>query len=200
MIAEDGAFFAHKGFLLEPFKKSIVVNLKAGRFVRGASTISMQLVKNLYLRRYKTIARKLEEILITWLIEENRLISKERMLEIYLNIIEWGPGVHGAQEAARYYFAKDAGDLTLAESIFMSAVIPRPKRFMYFFDEYQRLRSWLQHYYADVSAKMLRRGWIAQADVDALLPEVTLTGPARLLLKPVPVPDEEPPDFDLFDL
>jgi hypothetical protein len=200
MIAEDGAFFAHKGFLLEPFKKSIAVNLKAGRFVRGASTISMQLVKNLYLRRYKTIARKLEEILITWLIEENRLISKERMLEIYLNIIEWGPGVYGAQEAARYYFAKDAGDLTLGEAIFMSAVIPRPKRFMYFFDEYQRLRSWLPRYYADVSAKMLRREWITQADVDALAPEVALTGPARLLLKPIPVPDEEPPEFDLFDL
>ncbi len=76
MISEDGAFFSHGGFLLEPFKNSIVTNLRAGRFVRGASTISMQLVKNLYLRRHKTIARKLEELLITWLIEANRLVSK----------------------------------------------------------------------------------------------------------------------------
>lgn len=183
MISEDGAFFSHRGFLLEPFKNSIVANLRAGRFVRGASTISMQLVKNLFLRRHKTIARKLEELLITWLIEENRLVSKERMLETYLNIIEWGPGVYGARPAARYYFAKDVGELTLAESIFLAAIVPRPKRFMGFFGDDQRLRPWLAHYYADVSRKMLARGWISQFDFDTLLPEVTLTGPARLLLK-----------------
>jgi hypothetical protein len=199
MISEDGAFFSHKGFLLEPFKNSIVTNLRAGRFVRGASTISMQLVKNLYLRRHKTIARKLEELLITWLIEENRLVSKGRMLETYLNIIEWGPGVYGAEEAARFYFAKDVEELTLAESIFMAAVIPRPKRFMGFFGDDQRLRPWLERYYADVSEKMLARGWISQFDYDTLIPAVELRGPALLLLKsaeavplePLGIPEEE---------
>ena len=194
LISEDGAFFSHRGFLLEPFKSSIAANLKAGRFVRGASTISMQLVKNLYLRRHKTIARKLEELLITWLIEENRLVSKERMLETYLNIIEWGPNVYGAREATRFYFAKEPTALTLAEAIFMAAIIPRPKRFMGFFDPDQQLRSWLARYYADVAHKMLARNWISQLDCDTLRPVVTLTGPARLLLKgstiePV-VPDE----------
>lgn len=183
MISEDGAFFSHNGFLLEPFKSSIVANLRAGRFVRGASTISMQLVKNLYLRRHKTIARKLEELLITWLIEANRLVAKERMLETYLNIIEWGPGVYGAREAARFYFAKDVGELTLAEAIFLAAIVPRPKRFMGFFGDDGRLRPWLRGYYADVSRKMLARGWISAFDYDTLLPEVTLSGPARLLLK-----------------
>ena len=134
MISEDGAFFRHHGFLLEPFKDSIAANLREKRFVRGASTISMQLVKNLYLKRQKTIARKLEEMIITWLIEENRLVSKERMFEIYLNIIEWGPQVYGAQEAARFYFDKDVADLTLAEAIFMASIIPQPKRFMDSFD------------------------------------------------------------------
>ncbi len=200
MISEDGAFFSHRGFLLEPFKNSIVANLRAGRFVRGASTISMQLVKNLYLRRHKTIARKLEELLITWLIEENRLVSKERMLETYLNIIEWGPGIYGAQEAARFYFDKDVEELTLAEAIFMAAIIPRPKRFMGFFDDEQRLRPWLQRYYADVSRKMLARGWISQFDFDTLLPEVTLTGPARLLLKGAEAVPPEPPDMELPEL
>ena len=190
MISEDGAFFSHGGFLLEPFKNSIVVNLRAGRFVRGASTISMQLVKNLYLRRHKTIARKLEELLITWLIEANRLVSKERMLETYLNIIEWGPDVYGAQEAARFYFAKDVEELTLAEAVFMAAIVPRPKRFMALFGDDQRLRPWLQRYYADVARKMLARGWISQLDHDSLLPEVTLTGPARSLLKGAGVKDE----------
>ncbi len=190
MISEDGAFFSHGGFLLEPFKNSIVVNLRAGRFVRGASTISMQLVKNLYLRRHKTIARKLEELLITWLIEANRLVSKERMLETYLNIIEWGPDVYGAQEAARFYFAKDVEELTLAEAVFMAAIIPRPKRFMALFGDDQHLRPWLQRYYADVSRKMLARGWISQLDHDSLLPDVILTGPARLLLKGAEVEEE----------
>ncbi len=197
MISEDGAFFSHSGFLLEPFKNSIVANLKAGRFVRGASTISMQLVKNLYLRRHKTIARKLEELLLTWLIEANRLVSKERMLEIYLNIIEWGPGVYGAREAARFYFAKEVGELTLAEAIFLAAIVPRPKRFMGFFGDDNRLRPWLQGYYADVSRKMLARGWINPFDYDTLLADVTLTGPARMLLKNAPAEPFAPEEVQL---
>ena len=191
MISEDGAFFRHRGFLLEPFKDSIAANLREKRFARGASTISMQLVKNLFLKRQKTIARKAEEMIITWLIEENRLVSKPRMLEIYMNIIEWGPQIYGAQEAARFYFDKDVADLTLAEAIFMASIIPQPKRFMASFDADQRLRPGLQAYYADVSAKMLQKGWIDQRDVDALIPDVRLQGPARLLLKGHEVgPDE----------
>jgi len=192
MISEDGAFFRHHGFVLEPFRDSIAANLREKRFARGASTISMQLVKNLYLKRQKTIARKLEEMIITWLIEENRLVSKERMLEIYLNIIEWGPQVYGAQEAARFYFDKDVADLTLSEAIFMASIIPQPKRFMASFDEEQRLRPGLQAYYADVSAKMLQRGWIDQRDFDTLISDVRLRGPARLLLKGTEIRPEEP--------
>ncbi len=183
LISEDGAFFAHRGFLLEHFKRSIAVDLKERRFVRGASTISMQLVKNLYLTRQKTVARKLEEMIITWLIEENRLIAKERMYEIYLNIIEWGPGIHGAQEAARFYFDKDVADLTLAEAIFMASIIPRPNRFMYSFDENGQLRPWVKAYYGDVSRKMLKREMIGQEDLDTLIPDIRLKGPARLLLE-----------------
>jgi membrane peptidoglycan carboxypeptidase len=143
----------------------------------------MQLVKNLYLKRQKTIARKLEEMLITWLIEENRLVAKERMYEIYLNIIEWGPLVFGATEAARFYFDKEVEKLTLAEAIFMASIIPRPKKFMYSFDQDQHLREWLQAYYRDVSYKMLQRKMISQQDYDLLLPDIRLKGPARLLLK-----------------
>lgn len=190
LISEDGAFFGHKGLLLEPFRQSIAANLKEKRFVRGASTISMQLVKNLYLKRQKTIARKLEEMIITWLIEENRLVAKERMYEIYLNIIEWGPRVNGAQGAARFYFDKDAADLTLAEAIFMASIIPRPSHFMYSFDRDQRLRESLKAYYGDVSYKMLHKGMISQQDFDTLIPDIRLKGPARFLLKS----DESAPD------
>ncbi len=192
LISEDGAFFGHSGFLLEHFKKSIAADLKEKRFVRGASTISMQLVKNLYLTRQKTVARKLEEMIITWLIEENRLISKERMFEIYLNIIEWGPGINGAQGAARFYFDTDAENLTLAEAIFMASIIPRPNRFMYSFEEDLSLRPWLKAYYGDVSRKMLRREMIGQGDFDTLVPEIRLIGPARLLLKDVGGASDDP--------
>jgi hypothetical protein len=183
LISEDGAFFGHHGFLLGPIKESIAANIREKRFVRGASTISMQLIKNLYLKKDKTIVRKLEEVLITWLIEEKRLLTKERMYEIYLNIIEWGPLVYGAAEAARYYFDKDVSKLTLAEAMFMASIIPRPKKFMYSFDQDQHLRPWLQAYYGDVSYKMLKREMISQQDYDALLPDIRLKGPARFLLK-----------------
>lgn len=143
----------------------------------------MQLVKNLFLNSRKTIARKLEERIITWLIEENRLVPKERMYEIYLNIIEWGPLVYGAQEAARFYFDKKVADLTLAEAIFMASIVPRPKLFMYSFDPDQRLRPWLEAYYRDVSFKMLKREMISQQDYDSLIPDVRLKVPARFLLK-----------------
>jgi hypothetical protein len=183
LISEDGAFFEHKGFLLEHIKKSIAVNLKERRFVRGASTITMQLVKNLYLERQKTIDRKLEEMIITWLIEENRLVTKERIYEIYLNVIEWGPGMNGAQEAARFYFQKDAEDLTLAEAIFMASIIPRPNHFMYSFDGEQRPRPWLKAYYSDVSYKMLKREMISRQDFDTLISDIRLNGPARFMLE-----------------
>src|SRR5690606_32925578 len=89
LTSEDAAFFKHKGFHEEAFRQSIATNIKAKKFARGGSTISMQLVKNVFLTRKKTIARKAEEALIVWLIENNKLVSKTRMFEVYLNIIEW---------------------------------------------------------------------------------------------------------------
>jgi len=126
--SEDGGFFYHNGFLPESIREALIVNIKDKKFRRGGSTISMQLVKNLFLSRSKTLSRKVEEMLIVWLIEKNRLISKERMFEIYLNIIEWGPGIYGIAEASRFYFHKEPINLTINESIFLASIIPAPKR------------------------------------------------------------------------
>ena len=131
----------------------------------------MQLVKNLYLKQYKTVARKVEEMIITWLIEENRLIPKERMYEIYLNIIEWGPGIYGAEEASRFYFNKGASELSLSEAIYLACIVPRPKKFFYLFDQEQHLRPWLQAYYRIIHSKMVR-GMIDQQEQDLLVPGV----------------------------
>lgn len=107
----------------------MVYDLKERRFARGGSTISMQLVKNVFLNRRKNIARKLEEALIVWLIEQNRLTSKERMFEVYLNIAEWGPGVYGLLEASEFYFGKRPSQLTLEECIYLASIIPKPKHY-----------------------------------------------------------------------
>ena len=105
------------------------------------------------------------------------------MYEVYLNIIEWGPMVYGANEAAHFYFNKDASRLSLAESIFMASIIPRPKYFKYSFDENEQLRDYLQNFYSIISAKMLKKGQITQQDFDNLQPSVDLKGPAKLMLK-----------------
>lgn len=127
LTSEDYTFFTHKGFNEKAFRVSIATNFKEKSFKRGASTVSMQLVKNAFLNRNKTLSRKIEEILIVWLIENEHLVPKERMYEVYLNIIEWGRNIYGIGEAARYYFAKSPADLNLGESIFLAFVVPRPK-------------------------------------------------------------------------
>ncbi|MDK2909468.1 MAG: hypothetical protein PWR20_1035 [Bacteroidales bacterium] len=108
LTSEDGGFFQHNGFLPDTFRDAMVANLKASRFVRGGSTISMQLVKNVFRNRHKTITRKLEEALIVWLIENERITTKDRMFEVYFNIIEWGPLIYGISEASRVLFQQKA--------------------------------------------------------------------------------------------
>ncbi len=191
LTSEDGGFYLHRGFLADAFRESIITNIKERRFARGGSTISMQLVKNVFLSRNKTVARKMEEALLVWLLENQGISTKERMFEVYLNIIEWGPLVYGAGEAAHYYFAKEPSKLTLAEAIFMASVIPRPKWFRYSFDADGHLREHMSAYYGLVSRKMAAKGWITQQEADALVPDVELKGPARLLLKQA---DSLPPD------
>jgi len=183
LTSEDGGFYQHRGFLPDAFRESVITNIRERRFARGGSTISMQLVKNVFLSRNKTIARKLEEALIVWLIENQGLSTKDRMFEVYLNIIEWGPMIYGVNEAAHYYFSKDASRLTLAEAIFMASVIPRPKWFKYSFDENGHLRESLAGFYRLLSEKMLGKGWITSRDAEKLVPDVELKGPAKLLLK-----------------
>jgi membrane peptidoglycan carboxypeptidase len=183
MTSEDGAFYLHRGFLPDAFRESMIQNIKERRFARGGSTISMQLIKNLFLSRNKTIARKIEEALIVWLIENNNLTTKERMMEIYLNIIEWGPMIYGANEASRFYFNKDVSRIGLAEAIFMASIIPRPKSFRYQFDEQGQLRESAKEFFRLVAGKMAGKGWITSGEAEKLIPEVTLKGPARAMLK-----------------
>lgn len=125
VVAEDGTFWSHSGFDWFEFKESVERNLKEGRAARGASTITQQLVKNLYLSSSKNPVRKLREWVLTWWMEQR--LSKSRILELYLNVIEWGPGVYGAEAASETYFQKDVSDLTREEAVRLAAIIPSPR-------------------------------------------------------------------------
>ena len=167
LTSEDYNFFTHKGFNEKAFRVSIATNYKAGSFKRGASTVSMQLVKNTFLNRNKTLSRKVEEILIVWLMENQRLVSKERMYEVYLNIIEWGKNVYGIGEAARYYFDKTPAELNLGESIFLAFVIPSPKKALNYFqpDGSLQVRN-VRGYFKIIGRIMAKRG-LTQPDSGA---------------------------------
>lgn len=122
---EDAGFFSHSGFAVYAIRDAVVRNMREGRYVQGASTISMQLTKNLLLHREKTIARKLQEVLLTWWIES--ALQKERILELYLNVIEYAPNVYGIVGGAEHYFGRSPAELTVAESAFLACVLPGPK-------------------------------------------------------------------------
>jgi len=125
VASEDANFIEHEGFDWEALQKAYEKNLRKGKVVAGGSTISQQLAKNLFLSGRRSIFRKLQEAFITVMIET--VMSKRRILEIYLNIIEWGNGVFGAEAAARYYFKKSAADLNAWEAAKLAAMVPNPR-------------------------------------------------------------------------
>lgn len=179
LTSEDPSFFSHRGFINEAFKQSIIKNIRTKKFARGASTISMQLIKNVFLTREKTLSRKLEEILLTYILENNRIASKERMLEVYFNVIEWGPDVYGIGEAASYYFGKSPSQLTLDECIFLASIIPRPKAFMWQFNDDGNLKGYAEKHNDYIKKLMLRRGLLNPEDTLAQSGKVNITGRAR---------------------
>jgi hypothetical protein len=125
LTTEDGGFHRHHGFDQEAIKNSIRENLRKRRFVRGASTISMQLAKNLYLDRGKHLSRKLQEAILTMYLEQE--LTKEQLLELYLNVVEFGPMVYGIGPAARHYFNAVPSELSLSQSLYISSIMPNPK-------------------------------------------------------------------------
>lgn len=179
LTSEDPSFFSHRGFITEAFRQSIIQNIKTKKFSRGASTISMQLVKNVFLTREKTLSRKLEEILLVYILENNHIAGKERMLEVYFNIIEWGPDVYGIGEASRYYFDKHPSQLTLDECVYLASIIPRPKAFMWQFNDEGSLKPYAQKHNNYIKDLMLRRGLLSSEDTIAQNGYINITGRAR---------------------
>ena len=128
VAAEDAKFMDHEGFDWQAISKAIEKNEKQGKIVAGASTISQQLAKNLFLSGQRSWLRKGEEAVITWMLET--AMPKRRILELYLNFAEWGEGVFGAQAAARYHFGTSAGKLTPEQAAYLAAILPSPRKYV----------------------------------------------------------------------
>ena len=126
MTTEDNGFFKHRGWVSSQFASALRKNLQRGGFRLGASLITMQMTKNVLLTREKTLSRKLQELFLVWYIEQN--LSKERILELYFNAIEFGPRIYGIGAATRHYFGKRPSELTPLEAAFFSSILPSPKR------------------------------------------------------------------------
>jgi len=187
LTTEDPSFFSHRGFINEAFKQSILKNIRTKKFSRGASTISMQLIKNVFLTREKTLSRKLEEILLVYILENNRIASKERMLEVYFNIIEWGPNVYGIGEASHFYFQKSPSALNVDECLYLATIIPKPRKFMYQFNDQGNLKDYAVKNQKFLKNLMFRRGLLIPEDTIGQLP-VYISGNARSLIK-IKAPD-----------
>jgi len=127
ILSEDASFYQHRGFDWEGLKEALERNVDRGELRRGGSTITQQLAKNLYLSPAKTLLRKGQEAFLTWELE--RRLSKKRILELYLNVAEWGQGVFGAEAAARHHFGKSASDVSPAEAALLAALLPSPRRY-----------------------------------------------------------------------
>jgi monofunctional biosynthetic peptidoglycan transglycosylase len=126
VAAEDQKFFGHEGVDWDAVKQSVEANRKAGRFARGGSTITQQLAKNLFFSTRKSLARKARELVAAYWLEQE--LSKARILELYLNVIEWGDGIYGVEAAARHYYGKTAATLDEREAAGLVAMIPNPRR------------------------------------------------------------------------
>ena len=127
LIAEDDKFWKHEGFDYDSIQKAIEKDIQKRKYKFGGSTISQQLAKNLYLSPVKSLWRKTLEAVLTWKLERN--LSKRRILELYLNVVEWGEGIFGAEAAARHYFGKASADLSPLEAARLAAVLPNPRKF-----------------------------------------------------------------------
>ena len=163
MTTEDSRFFDHRGFIGREFRSALARDLREQRFALGASSITMQMVKNVLLTHEKTLARKLQELFLTWYVEQN--LPKERILEIYLNVIEFGPGIYGIGPAARHYFGKPPRDLGPREAAFLSSILPSPKRRYVHYCRGVPTPKW-ERYLDRILRRMHERGRLSAAEVE----------------------------------
>jgi len=160
VVSEDSLFFRHKGLDYKAMKEALKKDIEEGKFARGGSTITQQTAKNLYLTREKTISRKMKEIFIAKALE--RKLSKRRILELYLNVVEQGPMIYGVGASSRFYFGKNVSELNPAETAFLASMLPGPK----VYNPYKNLSKVLRRSKI-ILKRMARGGFISASDYEA---------------------------------
>ena len=175
--AEDGGFFGHAGFDFDELRNAFAQGAEKGRVVRGGSTISQQLAKNLFLGPERTFARKVREAVVTVGLEAS--LPKRRLMEIYLNVAEWGPGLWGIGPAARHWFGKDARALTPKEAAFLASVIPNPVRYHAMFERGATTEGWDERV-RGLLFKMAQQGSLSDAELAGALVEPVVFASAPL--------------------
>jgi monofunctional biosynthetic peptidoglycan transglycosylase len=188
IAAEDASFYLHKGLDYQAIREALVYDLQQKRLARGASTIPQQLAKNLFLSRDKSILRKLRELVLT--VQMEKLLSKDRILELYLNVVELGPLVYGVGQGALYHFDRSAEWLTPAQSAMLASILPGPR--VAFNPEKRPER--VRQRAARLLGLLGVRNILDDDEIDAALNELEYLGGPRLELTP---PEE--PIFDLFE-
>jgi monofunctional biosynthetic peptidoglycan transglycosylase len=165
IVAEDAKFFTHTGIDIKAIKNAITYDLEKKRFARGASTITQQVAKNVFLTREKSVSRKIEEIVLALRME--RILTKGRILELYLNVVELGPMIHGIGQGAQYYFDKPAGKLSPRECAFLASMLPGPQ---VAYNPYLHLSKVMKR--SDMILRLLRdRGVLSEEEYRAALAE-----------------------------
>jgi monofunctional biosynthetic peptidoglycan transglycosylase len=174
ILAEDGNFYKHEGIDVKAIKQAIKYDLEKKSMAKGASTITQQVAKNIYLSREKTITRKLKEVYLAWRMEQE--LTKGRILELYLNVVELGPMVYGIGHGSRYYFGKPPSELTPRECAFLAAMLPGPR---VAYNPYRNLGKVLRR--SDMILRSLRSGGVISGDEyqAALAQEPNISGLQR---------------------
>lgn len=165
VLSEDWAFYQHNGFDFQQLWDSFHTNLKKGKFARGGSTITQQMVKNVFLSGEKTITRKLQEAVLAIRVE--RHLSKKRILEIYLNVVEFGPGLYGIGPASRFYFQKSPSELNAKEGAFLAMLLPSPKKYSVSFRK-KGMTPFARGIVNSIMGKLVATGRLSQAEFEQL--------------------------------
>lgn len=210
MLSEDASFFDHRGFDWYELRASVEQNLRSSDYVRGGSTITQQLAKNLFLSPEKSMIRKIKEAFYT--IHLERAFSKTQIFELYLNVIEFGPQVYGIRAAARHYFQKSPAELNILESSFLAFLLPSPRAYSKSF-RYSKLSAFAKERVLDIAYRMYRFKRISEAQYHTarelvdLFPWTDLGPESRSLLgekgvqfdSPLPELSEEEPTLDAIE-
>lgn len=163
LMSEDGGFFSHHGYEPELIRKAWEENRRAGRVKRGASTITQQVIKNLFLTSEKTMIRKLRELLLA--VEIERTLSKKKILEIYFNIVEWGPNLFGIQQAAAHYFKKSPQELNAKDGALLAYLLPNPLKYHHVV-KMGNLSPYAQSRVTDILKKLWKAGQVSEEEFE----------------------------------